>query len=102
MKKYLYFYIVSIILLVNDALANMLGLFTGFTPWRQSIWIIGVWAMYNILKSNKILLPNVSRIVKQYYLLVILVAILSLFTILLGEVSIVRVLMSIIEYFYGL
>ena len=102
MKKYLYFYIIAIIMLVNDALFNLIGMRVGISPWRQIIWLFAIIAMIQLSRKYYLFVPCIRKTIRIYIRLFLIVLIFALYTLLKGEISLIRVLMSIIEYFYGL
>lgn len=68
MKKYLYFYLIAIIMMANDALFNWIGAIVGIPFWRQLIWVMGLVVLFKIVKNRRYQIPYMRKTYKQFYL----------------------------------
>lgn len=102
MKKYLYFYLIAIIMMANDALFNWIGAIVGIPFWRQLIWVMGLVVLFKIVKNRRYQIPYMRKTYKQYTILSGIVVTLAMLTLLLEGFNIVRILMSFFEYFFGI
>lgn len=102
MKKYLYFYLIAIFMMANDALINWLGARVGIPFWRQLIWVIGLILLIKIVRDRKYKVPYIRKTYRQYANMFVIVTVLSMLTLLLEGFNIVRILMSLFEYFFGI
>ena len=102
MKKFLYFYLIAILMMANDALFNWLGAKVGVPFWRQLIWVIGLVILIKIAKDRKYKIPYIRKTYRQYSVMFGIVVVLAILTLLLEGFNIVRILMSFFEYFFGI
>lgn len=63
------YYIVSIFMIANDAFFTWLGMTMHINFWRQIITLIGLWIIYNTVKSNEGLF-YIRKIYRQYKIII--------------------------------
>ncbi len=102
MKKYLFFFIIAIFMMVNDALSNMLGLNIGLPFWRQLVWVIGMFILVKFIFNKRFKISYIRKVFNHNIVLSIIVLILAFLTLLLNDFNIFRVILASIDYFYGL
>lgn len=100
-KVIISYYILSIIMMANDAFFTWLGMITHINFWRQIITLIGFWIVYNTLKSNEGLF-YIRKVYRQYKIIFIILLFFSLITILINGYSLERVVYTLWNYSFGL
>lgn len=98
----LFFYLVSIFALPNDALFNWIGGLCGIAFWRQLIWLVGVFSLFIFISKRNNNYIYINKICGKFNIIYILILFLCVFTILVYGFSTIRVLNSFIDYTYGI
>lgn len=101
-KAILYFYIISLFMLVNDALFTWLGHLTGIVFWRQLIWIINVVFLFDALSKQGLLRPELKRICHSFNKLYIYLIFSCVYALAVAQFNPVRIVHAFIGYTYGL
>ena len=96
-----FYYIISIIMMANDAFFTWLGMITHINFWRQIITLIGFWIVYTTLKSNDGLV-YIKNVYRQYKIIFLILAGFSFITIVFNGYSLERVAYTLWNYSFGL
>lgn len=100
-KAFLYYYIISIFMMANDAFFTWLGMQMHLNFWRQVISLIGFYIVYKTLRTNEGLF-YVRMIYRKYGTMFKILSVFAVISIVFNGYTLERVLYALWNYSFGL